>query len=171
MLSQATVVQAILKLICKNRREEEIARHKDRKYFLKNRNKDLPFRKYYGQDMDTRIIRILYSYFAAVRKTFTHKGISLWEFNNNDTKKPTNILQTTIGFLVLLDILQFILKQVREEDNDQISTYENYLFKASAIDFNDDNEPRKYPFANKTKNLLYNEIGLAIFGDNFPVKE
>jgi len=170
VLSQATVVKAILKLICKNSREEEIARHKKREYFDDN-IKGLPFRKYYRQDMDTRIFRILYSYFLAVKKTFVQNGIPLWEFPDQDTRKPFNILQTTVGFLALLDLLVYILTKLPEDENDRVESYQTFLQRAKGIDIIDNNDPKKYPFASRTKNLLYNDLGEVIFGKDFPRKE
>lgn len=167
VLSQATVVKAILAMICENKREEEIARHKERNYFLTNASKNLSFRKYYANDEDTRIVRILFSYFTAVKNVFKFDNISLWDFPENDTRKPTNILQTTIGFIALLDILKVILKNINEIENDKVDTYEEILRLAYQIDFIDNNNPKKYPFANKTKNLLYNDIGSKIWGDSF----
>jgi DGQHR domain-containing protein len=167
VLSQATVVKSIISMICENKREEEIARHKERSYFTINPNRDLPFRKYYARDEDSRIIIILFSYFTAVKNIFKNGQNSLWEFEDNDTRKPTNILQTTIGFLALLDILKIILKIINENENDKIDTYEEILKLAIDIDFIDNNNPKKYPYANKTKNLLYNDIGEKIWGSVF----
>lgn len=163
VLSQSTFVRAILKMICENRKEEEIARHKKRDYFLQNSNRSLPFRKYYAQDNDERIIRIIYSFFSAVRQAFKKEGKSLWEFEENNTRKPTNILQTTIGFLSLMEVLQLILGRIREEENDKIETYFDYLILAKDIDFLDNNEPKKYPFNTKTKNIIVNDIVTRIF--------
>lgn len=171
VLSQATVVQAILAMICLNKKEEEIGRHKKREYFLENPDRSLAFRKYYGRNEDTRIIRIIYSYFTAVKNTFKFNENSLWEFEMGDTRKPTNILQTTIGFIALLEILKVMLRNIKEEDNDKIETYENLLKLARSLDFVDDNNPKKYPFANKTKNLLYNDIGSKIWGVTFEKKK
>ena len=106
VLSQATMVKSILYLICKNGREAENERHESRKHFMKNPNKDLPFRKYYGDDNDEKIIKILYSFFKAVQETFINKeNNSFWDFPIKRLRKPTNILQTTIGYQALLMIL------------------------------------------------------------------
>lgn len=163
VLSQTTFVKAILKLICTNTKEEDIARHKQRKYFLSNPNRDLPFRKYYGKDEDERIIRIIFSFYKAVKKAFTFEDISLWEFTENNTRKPTNILQTTIGFLALMDILKMILKVIDEDDNDKVDSYYHFLKLANDIDFIDNNEPKKYPFTNKTKSIIISDISNKIF--------
>lgn len=167
VLSQATVVKSILSMICANRKEEEIARHKERKYFVENPDRNLSFRKYYGNNEDSKIIRIIYSFFLAVKNSFESNNFSLWEFEEGDTRKPTNILQTTIGFLALLDILKLILKSINEDENDSVEAYERLLALAQTLDFADNNNPKKYPFANKTKNLIYNDIGEKIWGESF----
>lgn len=163
VLSQATFVTALLKMICTNTQEQDIARHKDRKYFISNPNKELPFRKYYGANNDERIIRIIFSFFKAVKKVFLSDGKFLWEFEENNTRKPTNILQTTVGFLALLEVLKLILKDLKEEDNDKVESYYNLLKPANDIDFIDNNDPKKYPFSNKTKTLIISDISDKIF--------
>lgn len=170
VLSQATVVKSVLSMICKNRKDEEIARHKKRKYLIEFPDRKLPFRKYYGKDEDYKILRILYSYFIAVRKTFKYESKSLWEFEEGDTRKPTNILQTTVGYLALIDILKVMLTKIHEDENDVVEVYEKLLIKAVDVDFIDRNEPKKYPFSSTTKNLLFNDIGEKIWGSYFEKK-
>ena len=67
-------------------------------------------------------------------------------------------------------ILKYALPKIKEVDNDKVETYEELLKKAKSIDFKDDNEPKKYPFANKTKNRFYNDLGEKIWGKEFPKK-
>ncbi|WP_343637786.1 DGQHR domain-containing protein [Fluviicola sp.] len=167
VLSQATMVKSILELICISKREEEIARHQNRKYFLQNNTSEHPFRRYYANDNDVRIIRIIFAFFSAVRNTFTYQNQSLWDFETHDTRKPMNILQTTLGFTALLGILKETLKKIKEEDNDKIEVYESILSKAKDLDFIDNNSPKKYPYASKTKSILYNDIGEKIWGNSF----
>jgi DGQHR domain-containing protein len=172
VLSQSTVVRAILKFICKDHQEEENARHWDRKHFIKNPNRELPFRKYYGQDSDDRILLILDSFFTAVSETFVDSnGTSLWEFEEQNTRKPKNILQSTIGFLAMLEILKECLKHTQEADNDKIDTYKNILSKAKSVDLEDNNEPKKYPFASSTKNIIINDVGKAIWDEEFSLRK
>lgn len=172
VLSQTTVVKSVLSMICKNQREQDISRHKERSYFLKNPDRSLYFRKYYGRNEDEKIIRVLYAYFLAVRKTFIYDNKSIWEFDDSNRRKPKNILQTTIGYLSMLEILKIILSKglVKEEQNDKVSSYTALLEKASKIDFIDDNEPKKYPFTSKTKNILVQDMGEKIFGSEFNYK-
>tara|TARA_R110001606_G_scaffold398569_1_gene577941 strand:- start:3944 stop:5296 length:1353 start_codon:yes stop_codon:yes gene_type:complete len=170
VLSQATVVKSILSMICKNRKEEEIVRHKERGFLLENPDRSLPFRKYYGQKEDYKILRIIYSFFLAVRKSFIQDGKSLWDFEEEDTRKPTNILQTTVGFLALLDLLQYSLTKIREDQNDVVEIYMKILSSANSIDFIDNNNPKKYPFTNKTRSLIFNDLGKIIWGEEFNIK-
>jgi DGQHR domain-containing protein len=172
VLSQTTVVKSILSMICKNQREQDISRHKKRSFFLKDPDKSLYFRKYYGNDEDQKIIRVLYSYFIAIKKVFIYENHSIWNFEDANNRKPKNILQTTIGFLALLEILKIILSKglVYEDENDKVSPYLKILEKATSVDFLDDNEPKKYPFNSKTKNILIQDIGIKIFGKDFNYK-
>jgi len=171
VLSQATMVKSILFLICKNNRDADIERHKTRKYLLESSNSELPFRLYYGKNNDEKILRIIYAYFSAVRKVFLDEnGDPFWDFHDIDKRKPINILQTTIGYESLLMILKLILLEVSEEEKDDIEKYVGYLEKAKNLDIKDNNNPKKYPFANKTKNKFYNDLGRKIWGTHFALK-
>ena len=57
-------------MITKDSREAEIERNKPRKYFKKNSNDDLFFRKYYAEDKDSIIMKIMYFFFSAVQDVF-----------------------------------------------------------------------------------------------------
>jgi len=171
ILSQATMVKSVLFMICKNNRDSEIERHKTRKYFIKNPNSELPFRKLYGQNNDERIIKILFAFYKAVQKSFLDiNGNSFWDFKDVERRKPTNILQTTIGYEALLMILRVALSKLKDEENDKIEIYYDLLSRAKSIDFKDDNDPKIYPFANKTKNKFYNDIGEKIWKNDFVKK-
>ncbi|MEJ2052947.1 MAG: hypothetical protein P8X42_03415 [Calditrichaceae bacterium] len=45
----------------------------------------------------------------------------------NKVKTPINILQTTIGYESLLEVLKEILTEINEEDKLKINTYEQYF--------------------------------------------
>jgi DGQHR domain-containing protein len=78
-LSQATMVKSILFNISKNQRESEIERTKERNSL--SSNESLVFRKYYIENNDRMIVRIMYSYFSAVKETFVlQDGNSYWAF-------------------------------------------------------------------------------------------
>lgn len=168
-LSQATCVKAILSLICL-RSEEENARHRERSYFLDSAN-GLPLRTYYGANEDGMILKIIFSFFTAVRKTFidTNKE-SLWDIDEKNGKANGNILQTTIGFLALIEILRVMVPRIEKDKRDKIESYTELLGKAKGLDLEFD-QKKRYPITNKTRNVLYNDIGTLIWGDSFPMKK
>lgn len=161
-LSQATMVKSIINNICNSIRDaEEIDRFKLRSEFKTN-PKNLQFRYYYAITEDRMIIRILFSFFKAVQKTFTNdEGYSLWDLNKDN--KSLNILQTNVGYQALLKILLKILPELSENDKDKIVTYSNYLEKAKDIDFIDDKEEKRYPFTSKSINILYGDLASKIW--------
>lgn len=157
-LTQAMMVKSIIDLISVNLRESEIDRFRERKELLRNANFDLPFRKYYANNNDAFITDILYSFFSAVKTTFVSGAVAYWEFE--DDTKPTNILQTTVGYQALLDILIDILRELSEDVKDKISTYEAYLSRAKQLKFDDS---ARYPFTSKSRNIFYYDMSLSIW--------
>jgi DGQHR domain-containing protein len=166
ILSQATMVKSILYMITKDSREAEIERNKPRKYFKNNSNEDLFFRRYYAEDKDSVIMKIMYFFFSAVQEVFIdQEGNSFWNIRDNKNK-PTNIIQTTIGYTALLDILKRILSE--ENDDEKLlnkSTYISYLTKAKDIDILDNNDPKKFPFTNRSKKIFYEEMERLIWSN------
>ncbi|MBK7625647.1 MAG: DGQHR domain-containing protein [Bacteroidales bacterium] len=155
-LSQATMVKSILNDISNNSREAETDRFKKRTE-LKVNPKNLTFRKYYANNQDYMIVRILYSYFNAVRNSFIDQnGNSFWEINTDGN--ISNILHTNVGFQALLKVLFDLLKIIPEEKRDDKTTYEAYLSKAQKINWADTGEQKRYPFTSGTINLLYSDI-------------
>ncbi|MCK9159498.1 MAG: DGQHR domain-containing protein [Bacteroidaceae bacterium] len=165
ILSQATMVKSILYMITKDSREAEVERNKPRKYFKKHPNDDLFFRKYYAEDNDSVVMKIMFYFFSAVQDVFIDSdGNSFWDIRSNKNK-PTNIIQTTIGYEALLDVLKRILSEEKSEDRllDK-NTYIGYLIKANGIDILDNNDPKKFPFTNRSKKLFYDEMERLIWG-------
>ncbi len=151
-LSQATMVKSILFNICKNQRESEIERNNKRETLTHNPNK-LPFRPYYASNNDKMIVRIMYSYFSAVRDTLTNAdNKSFWELGSTS---KVNILQTNVGFQALMKLLSKILESANEDEKDKKSFYSKYLEKVKNIDFEDESA---YPFTSKSINKLYNDL-------------
>lgn len=158
-LSQATMVKSVLFNICKNQRESEIERTKERRDLLSNPD-ELQFRKYYANNNDKMIIRIIYSFFSAARDTFRHTNDkSYWDF---DSTPNTNVLQTNVGYLALMKLLIDILKEAPEEQKDVKSFYISYLTKAKDINFVDDGHEPRYPFTSKSVKILYNDLKAKI---------
>ncbi|HEV7347897.1 DGQHR domain-containing protein [Telluribacter sp.] len=163
-LSQAGMVKSIVNLISESLREAELDRNRSRKDLNKrsdSSSKYLPMRHYYATNQDTKISDIFYYYFSSVKETFKRKdGTSYWDFNP-ETMKPTNILQTTVGYQALLRILNDILIIVTsDEERTNKNIYTLYLDRSKSIDFGDNNI---YPFSNKAANLLYYDMNLKIW--------
>lgn len=154
-LSQATMVKSVLFNICKNQREAEIERNKERSH-LKNNPNNLQFRNYYSNNNDKMIIRIMYSYFSAVRETLKHSNDKpFWDF---DSTPETNVLQTNVGYQALMKLLVDILKVAKEEEKDKKAFYAKYLEKLKSLDFVDNGEEKRYPFTSKSIKILYNDF-------------
>jgi len=162
-LSQATMVKSIIDLICENIRESENDRFRKRSELLKRSvgsAKNLPFRIYYANNEDTKISDIFFFYFSTVQICFIKSdGTSYWDFDP-DTMKPTNILQTTVGYLALLDILIEILENLEEKHKFSLQSYEPYLINANHLDFEN---VQRYPFTSKSRNILYLDMSLSIW--------
>lgn len=159
-LSQATMVKSILFNICKNQRDSEIERNKERKDLLANPF-NLPFRPYFANDNDKMMVRIMYSFFSAVKETFMIDNIkSYWDLNSTP---ETNVLQTNVGYQALMKILSDLLKVMPEAEKDQKAKYKLYLEKANTINWLDQGEEKRYPFTSKSVNVLYSDLKQKIF--------
>jgi hypothetical protein len=158
ILSQATMVKSILYMIT-TKNDSEVERNKSRKYLQKNPNPELVFRKYYADNQDSYIIKIIYQYFIAIQESFTdNNGNSFWD-NKEEHNKPTNVLQTTIGYEALLNILKQILLTNSDENLFDKQLYKKYLEKARSINILDE----KYTFTTKTKKILTDDLNNLIF--------
>ncbi len=158
-LTQAAIVKSVIDLISTNATESERDRFKERVELKVGCNPDLPFRRYYANDEDNKIVDILFCYFSAVRNTFTYENTSLWDFDENT--KPGNILQTTVGYFALLEILIDILRIENEENRrDKVETYTQYLLKAKPLEFSNQ---QRYPFTSISKTILYLDLSIAIW--------
>jgi hypothetical protein len=91
-------------------------------------------------------------------------GSSFWN-NKEQHNKPTNILQTTIGYESLLYILRKILLKDTDKDVFDKQLYMEYLTKAKSIDIKDENNPQKYPFTNKAKKIFIDDLCRLIFDE------
>lgn len=157
-LSQSTMVKSIVDLISENSREAEIDRFKKRKELSRqSSNKHLPFRQFYATNNDKQISDILFYFFSAVRNVFVSKeGESYWMLTSK-----SNILQSTVGYFALMKILCDILKDFNyQQDIISLDFFQSKLKKASGIEFSN---IERYPFSNKAKNILYDDIHQAIF--------
>ncbi|RBN49469.1 DGQHR domain-containing protein [Flavobacterium psychrolimnae] len=154
-LSQATMVKSILFNICRNQRESEIERTKERKELTLNPY-NLIFRNYYSSNNDKMIVRIMYTFFSAVKEIFLNtEGVSYW---NLESTTETNVLQTNVGYQALMKLLADILKNIPEELRDKKDTYITYLEKAKDINWEDNDTEKRYPFTSKSINVLYQDL-------------
>ncbi len=162
-LTQATMVKSLIDKICINLRDSEIDRFRTRKELLKNGSAALCFRNYYATGKDDFISDILFSFFSAVKIVFKDDSQkSYWDFS--DSTKPSNILQTTVGYQALLELLTEILKkETSDVKRDKIATYESYLQKARGLEFADQ---QRYPFTSISKTILYLDMHLKIWIPN-----
>lgn len=154
-LSQATMVKSILFNICKNQRDSEIERTKERRDLINNFG-DLVFRPYYASNNDKMIVRIMYSFFTAVRESFMvdHEK-SFWDLGST---QQINVLQTNVGYQALMKVLVALLKIMPEDDKERKEKYKEYLTKVKSIDWMDNGAEKRYPFTSKSVNILYNDL-------------
>lgn len=156
-LSQATMIKNIVALISESLRDSEKDKYRKRKDLQKRTNdKYLPFRKFYAENQDSLISDCLFYFFNAVKSIFIVDGKSIWDYDG--ISKPTNILQSTVGFEALLKLLVDILKY--ENENISIDLFSRKLQMAVDIDFQDTSN---YPMSTKGKNILYTTLSMKIY--------
>jgi len=154
-LTQATMVKSIVKFISKNAREAEKEKHFKRNEIKQEDDRKLPFRKFYITNNDSQIAKIMNAYFSAVRDVFLDaNGKSYWKFND-EQKSPDNILQTTVGFTSLLNVLKDILSIIDSEYYFDKNVYIDILSTVKDINFEDQ---ETYPFTAKSKLVLTTDI-------------
>lgn len=160
-LSQATMVKSIVALISTSLRESENDKYRERKDLrVCNSKKKLPFRIYYANDEDKKIADCMFYFFSAVKRTFP-------QWNYNGLSKPTNILQSTVGYEAMMKILIDIL------NNYSISLFSNncfdeYLSKISNIDIDN---IALYPMSTIGKKALYNAMFIGLFPNDSTVEK
>lgn len=153
-LSQATMVKSILYSISKNQRESEIDRTRARRTLAADDS--LAFRKYYIEGNDKMIVRIMYTFFSAVREAFTDaQGNSYWTLGSTP---EVNVLQTNVGYMALMRLLMELLKIIPEEQKDNKVAYLAYLMRAQDINWLDDGPERRYPFTSRSVSLLFRDL-------------
>ncbi|OAV73661.1 DNA phosphorothioation-associated DGQHR protein 1 [Bacteroidales bacterium Barb6] len=154
-LSQATMIKNIVSLISESLRESENDKYKKRKdLHKKNNSKYLPFREYYANNQDDKISDCLFYFFGSVKKNFA----DYWDYDG--VTKPQNILQSTVGFEALLDIMVDILHDSQKINQFDNETFEPVVAKLNTINFADTSI---FPMSTKGKKVLYISMSLAIF--------
>lgn len=153
-LSQATMIKSIVSLISESLRESENDKYRSRNDLKKQKGtKFLPFRQFYASNEDYLISDCLFYYFNTVR----HYLSKYWEYDG--FSKPNNILQSTVGYEALLNLLVDILRNINTKtfNND---TFVPYIEKICKIDYSD---IEKFPMSTKGKNILYLTLSLTLF--------
>lgn len=156
VLTQATVVKSIIKCISPSASKAEEERFLERSALLSGVNSDLYFRKYYALNQDSNITKIMFAYFKAIQNVFKSvNGTSYW---NSDV--PENILNTTVGYETMLNLLKKILNKIPYNDSRfDITIYENILRPIEDFPFED---IIKYPKTSVTKSLLLSDLTIAL---------
>lgn len=152
VITQSSLVKAIVKLISINIREAERDRFRDRKDLILNISPHLCFRKYYAKNEDQKIINILFAYFKCVELSLLDPtGNSYWSLGN----PVKNVLQATVGFESLLNILPFILSKIDEEKKQTIKAYLPFIEKLKNVEYVNF---EKFPLASIGKTKLTDEF-------------
>ena len=153
-LSQATMIKSIVALISESLRESENDKYRKRRDLKTQKgNKFLPFRSFYANNEDTMISDCLFYFFNTVKdmlgKYWNYDGVS----------KPQNILQSTVGYQALLDLMVEIIR------NENITVFNSNTFSSQIkqlmdIPFGD---TKRFPMSNTGKIILSLSMSLAIY--------
>ena len=161
-LSQAAMIKSIIKGICSSVQSAETERYQKRKAFINtNSSKKLPFRQFYADDRDDLISDCMFYFFNSVQK----KLDQYWNYDGQN--KPQNILQSTVGYEALMNLLAEIIQKDNINSFDK-DTFDQYIAKLNNIDFAD---VEAYPMSTRGKNILYFTMSLAVFPSNDPNDE
>lgn len=162
-LSQAAMAKSIVALISESLREAERDRNRKRSELRKRTlgsTKFLPFRRYYANDQDQTISDIIFYFFTAIKEVFTREdGTSYWDFETS-SMKPSNILQTTVGYEALINILVEILQRQEFSEFNNANIFIQYLSRCKDIDITNTNI---FSFNNRGKKILQLTMSLAIY--------
>ncbi|MBL7682033.1 MAG: DGQHR domain-containing protein [Flavipsychrobacter sp.] len=155
-LSQAAMVKSLIRCITPNLREAERERFKKREELRKGITPELCFRRYYAEDQDLKITKIMVAYYTAVKDSWKDsEDIPFWEIDAEE-----NILQTTVGYEALLNLLKLILKDIQSQNSykeGELFTDEGYspYLNRIKIDFKDF---ERYPKTSVTKTALLQDM-------------
>lgn len=127
-VSMATIVDGILKLISKNPKRDRDLMHKVTLFGGRNRNKlddneELPLRRLFINNNDTRIYEILSEYFTVIKTIFWSKA------------SQRSYINKTVGVQALFDVLRTILSGMDDTKLISSELFKNKLAPASNIDY------------------------------------
>jgi len=133
MVSTATIVDGIIKLISKNAKKDAYAMHGESVSEGRNRSiletanpgDKTPLREYFRLGNDTVIYKVVKNYFTAVHGLFWISG-------------DPGYIRKTIGVQALFDVLRQLLPVALEKKNISVEFFSNELKKAQQVNFTDD---------------------------------
>lgn len=161
-LSQATMIKKIVSMISESLRESENDRFKNRKDLKQQKGKKfLPFRLYYAENKDAEISNCMFYYFNSVKKCFRE----LWNYDTQN--KPENVLQSTIGFEALMNLLSDILEKNKISYFDS-SVFDPYIEKISNLELTNN---VLFPMTTKGRKIFYYSMFVKVFPDDNSVIE
>lgn len=161
-LSQATMIKKIVSMISESLRESENDRFKDRKELKQQKGKKfLPFRLYYAENKDVEISNCMFYYFNSVKKYFSE----LWNYDTQN--KPENVLQSTIGFEALMNLLSDILEKSKISYFDS-DVFDPYIKKISNLELLNN---VLFPMTTKGRKIFYYSMFVNVFPDDNSVSD
>lgn len=161
-LSQATMVKSIVALISTSLRESENDKYRERKELRTwKHTKSLPFRLFYANDEDSKIADCMFFFFSSIRDVFSKQ----WSYN--EQSKPTNILQSTVGYDALIKILVDTLDRAGMKQFSE-GCFNCYVDKINDLDVEN---TMHFPMSTSGKKIFYNSMFIALFPDDGTVEE
>ena len=153
-LSQATMVKSIVALISTTWRESENDKYRNRKELRTwKSSKSLPFRLFYAYNEDSKIADCMFYFFSSIRKYFSEQ----WSYDGQ--AKPTNILQSTVGYEALMKIMVDIL----DKNDIKVFTdgcFDYYVDKIKGLDVEN---VLTFPMSTSGKKVFYDKMFIELF--------
>ena len=161
-LSQSAMIKTIVSFISLSTKEAEKDRFRKRNELLDyHGTANKPFRKYYAKGNDSLISDCLFFFFDSVRKYFP----ALWTYDTRS--KPTNALQSTVGFDALMKLLKDILQRNSFVEFEK-GCFDKYIESIADLPLEDTNI---FPMTTKGKRILYNSMFIKVFHDDLSVRD
>lgn len=159
-LSQATMVKSIVSFISVNLRESENDKYRKRKNLREcSSKKFLPFRQFYANNEDDKIADCMFYFFSSVRNYFP----KAWYYDGQS--KPSNILQSTVGYEALMKIMSDILQRTNLTAFTSDS-FDKYIIKLKKLDVT---STQDFPMSTKSKKWFYNNMFVILFPDDISI--
>jgi len=156
LVSTATIVEGISRLISKNSKRDANTMHKEppgktrlRSLLEHGGNDEPPLRSVYIEGNDFLIYTIVKNFFNAAEEIF-------WKGN-----ATPGFIQKTVGFQALFQILKLLLKEALVEKNVSSAFFQEKLRPASKIDFNDDFFHASGAGKTRIRNCILLTMGMA----------